>query len=313
MRKLDKNAVFNIVIKSILFITASAGCFCLLKLLLGIPVIISVVISVIFALLLVLLFSFLLRYTSFYFGYYSFVSAFLHKDRYGNVFCPCCNKYFSHFHDEQYYSDDKHFNPSMFRKSRQDVICDFCRSAPRHRIIAEWAEQNIEILKRSRILYFAPELSMMLWFRRHNINVKTADLFDRRAELKLDLTALDIPDSSVDIVFCNHVLEHVNDYLQALSELHRVIRKDGMLVISFPIDSGSDHMRQEPTASAEDRIRLYGQHDHLRIFGKDSRDMLENAGFEVSTIDIGNMPENIVPEEGPSDFDSNMIFVCVRK
>ena len=72
-------------------------------------------------------------------------------------------------------------------------------------------------------------------------------------------------------------------------------------------------MRQEPASSADERIRLYGQYDHLRLFGKDSRDMLEKAGFEVNTIDLGNMPEIIVPEEGPSDYDSNMIFVCVRK
>ena len=114
-----------------------------------------------------------------------------------------------------------------------------------------WAEQNVQLLEKSKILYFAPELSMSLWFRRHGIRVRTADLFDRRAELKLDITALDLPDASFDIIFCNHILEHVSDYKVALSELHRVIRKGGVLIISFPIDYGSDAVREEDTGSVQ--------------------------------------------------------------
>lgn len=312
MRKYDRNAVFNIAIKGILFIAVFAGCFCLVRFVCGISYLLSALLAVIPAVVCVVLFSFLLRYTKFYYAYYSFVSGFLFRAEKENVYCPCCNKHFSQFSDERFYADDKHFNPESFSRSRQDVICDFCRSAPRQRIIAEWAEQNNDLLKSSKILCFAPELSMMLWFKRHGIKVKTADLYDKRADLKLDITALDLPSESEDIVFCNHVLEHVSDHLLALSELHRVIRKGGMLIISFPVDEGLDGMIEDKNASAEDRLRLCGQHDHLRLFGKDSMNMLENAGFEVSTIDISNMPDDIVPVTGPSDYDTNKVFYCIR-
>ena len=313
MRILDRNAIFNIVVKCVLFATVFAGVFCLLFFAFCLNVAISAVLAFILAFAAVFLFSCLLRYTRFYYGYYSFVSAFLFREKEGKVYCPCCGKHFAQFKDERYYTDEKHYNPALFSNSRQDVMCDFCRSAPRHRIIAEWAQKNISILKDSRILYFAPELSMMLWFKRHGIRVKTADLFDKRADLKLDLNSLDIPDESEDIVFCNHVLEHVPDYNVALSELHRILRNSGMLIICFPVDKESEDVREEATDSAEERIRLYGQYDHLRVFGKNSKKMLESAGFEVDTIDLADMPENIVPDEGPADYDTNEIFCCIRK
>ena len=313
MRKYDRNAVFNIAVKALLFMFSFAAVFCVLMFFFNMAFVISAAAACICGTAAVCLFSYLLRYTGFYFGYYSFVSGILYRNREGNVYCPCCGKHFPDFHDYRYYDDGRHFNPSTFSGSRQDVICGFCRSAPRHRIIAEWAEQNIGLLKKSEILYFAPELSMMLWFRRHGIKVRTADLFDRRADLKLDITALDLADSSVDMIFCNHVLEHVSDHLKALSELHRVLRKGGRLIISFPMDEGLDEMIEDINASAEDRIRLFGQHDHLRLFGRDSGKMLENAGFEVDTIEIGNMPDSIVPVTGPSDYDANKIFCCIRK
>ena len=313
MRKYDRNAVFNIVLKCFLFLAVFAGSFFLIRFLTGVSACIAAAVSLIPALSAVLVFSLLLRYTRFYYGYYDFTSGFLFGNKKGNVYCPCCDKHFDQFKDERFYADEKHFDPASFSVSRQDVICDCCRSSPRHRIIACWAEKNTGMLKGSEILYFAPELSMMLWFKRHGIHVVTADLFDRRADKKLDITSLELPDESEDIVFCNHVLEHVSDYSAALSELHRILREGGKLIISFPVDSNLDEVREDKNASAKERVKLFGQFDHLRIFGKDSKKILEKAGFEVETMDISDMPDEIVPVAGPSNYDTNMIFLCTKK
>lgn len=313
MRKYNRIAFVNIAVKAVLFLIFFTAAFCILYYLLNLAILISLATALIPGVAAVFMFSYLLRYTGFYFAYYFMISGSLFREKQGNVYCPCCGKHFAKFEDDRYYDDDKRFNPSTFSGIRQDVICDFCRSAPRQRIIAMWAERNIELLKNSEILYFAPELSMMLWFKRHGIKVRTADLFDRRAALKLDLTALDMPDGSVDIVFCNHVLEHVSDHSRALSELHRVIRKGGRLVISFPVDWELDEMIEDKNAQVEERLKRFGQHDHFRLFGKDSGSMLENAGFEVDTIDLKDMPDDIVPVTGPSKYDTNKIFCCIRK
>lgn len=46
------------------------------------------------------------------------------------------------------------------------------------------------------------------WMKRKRIVVTTADLYNA-ADLKLDLGHIDQPSASWDVVFCNHVLEHI--------------------------------------------------------------------------------------------------------
>jgi len=225
-------------------------------------------------------------------------------------FCPCCNRDFVSFSDMKLYEDTERYDPARFKKQRQDVFCPFCYSAPRQRILAYWANDNVSLLKDSKILYFAPEYSMMKWVRRNNVKLTTADLFDPKTDLKLDITDIDIPDDSFDMVICNHVLEHVSSYGKALSELHRVLKPGGKLIISFPIDPSLDTVFEKDADTAEDRVKLFGQNDHVRVFGKDSEEILASYGFSVSVIDAGAMPEKILPVTGPADYDSDKIFYC---
>ena len=225
-------------------------------------------------------------------------------------FCPCCNRDFALFSDFKLYEDTERYDPARFRNNRQDVFCPFCYAAPRQRILAYWANENVSLLKNSRILYFAPEYSMMKWVRRNNIKLTTADLFDPKTDLKLDITDIDLPDDSYDMVICNHVLEHVSSYGKALSELNRILKPGGKLIISFPIDPSLDTVLEKDADTPEERIRLFGQNDHVRVFGKDSADILASYGYSVSVIDAGSMPEKILPVTGPADYDSDKIFYC---
>ena len=63
---------------------------------------------------------------------------------------------------------------------------------------------------------------MKRWFKRKEISVTSADLF-HSADLKLDIEHIDQPDASWDLIFCNHVLEHVPDCKKALGELRRFL------------------------------------------------------------------------------------------
>lgn len=235
-----------------------------------------------------------------------------HPENSRTDYCPCCNRHFDGFADLKLYNDPEKFDPGLFKKHRQDVICPFCYSAPRQRILACWANENVDHLRESRILYFAPEYSMMQWFKRNKIILTTADLFDRNTDLKIDITNIDMPDSSYDIVICNHVLEHVSSYRKALSELHRIITEEGILIVSFPIDPTLDTVKEAKADTPEERIRLFGQNDHLRVFGKNSQTILEEFGFSVDVIDTSAMPEAVLPVTGPADYDSSCIFYCVK-
>ena len=227
-------------------------------------------------------------------------------------YCPCCRRSLAGFADMKYYDDHERYDPARFKKQRQDVICPFCYSAPRQRILADWAEDNTELLRRSKVLYFAPEYSMMKWFDRNRIKVTTADLYDKNTDLKLDITKIDLPDSSYDMVIANHVIEHVSSYADAISELRRILKPDGVMIISFPIDPELDTVCEQEANTVEDRIRLYGQHDHVRVFGNDSKELISSFGFDVDAIDISGIPDKYLPVTGPADYDSNLIFICRR-
>lgn len=227
-------------------------------------------------------------------------------------YCPCCGRKLAGFTDMKYYEDPERFDPSRFMRQRQDVICPFCYSAPRQRILASWGNNNIQLLRNSKILYFAPEYSMMKWFRRNNISLTTADLYDTAADLKLDITNISLPDGSYDIVIANHVLEHVSSYQKALYELNRILRPNGMLLVSFPINTDLDTVAEGGDNTSEDRIRLFGQNDHVRIFGNDSSSLLRSFEFTVNEIELADIGENILPVTGPADYDSNRLFICVK-
>lgn len=241
----------------------------------------------------------------------------LNPDR-AKLYCPCCNSRFVTFTDRGYKNRTDYFDPLRYESCRQDVICPLCLSLPRHRILSVWCEKSIDKLRGKRILYFAPENGMVRVLKRNKIAFTTADLFNE-ADLKLDLDHIDQPDASWDVVFCNHVLEHVPDYKKALRELYRILKPGGMLICSFPIDIRYETVQEDdglvgddsPQADRE-RIRKFGQKDHLRVFGRDSRKLLEEAGFVVSVIDGDTMPEEIMPVVGPADYDSNKLFECKK-
>ena len=182
-------------------------------------------------------------------------------------YCPCCGMRFRSFVEGNFLNNPQRFNPQRYEHTRQDVLCPCCKSLPRHRILALWCEEHIDLLRSSKIFYFAPEYSMMLWMRRNGVSCVTADLYNE-ADLKLDMQATGLPDESLDVIICNHVLEHVNDFRIALGELHRILRPGGSLICSFPMDPDVELLDEDPEVrTEEERVRRFGQNDHLRVFG----------------------------------------------
>lgn len=227
-------------------------------------------------------------------------------------YCPCCDIKFQNFISGNYNKKPDIYNIERYKNIMQEVQCPVCYTIPRHRILATWMNKHIDELKNKKILYFACERGMKLWLKRNRIKYTSADLYSE-ADLKLDIENTKQPDSSWDWIVCNHVLEHVNSYQNALKELYRIIKPGGVLICSFPIMEQyttvieeSEHTKK---AKAQ-RLKRFGQFDHLRVFGADSEEILEKAGFIVSRIDGDEMPNNILPVIGPADYDVNYLFLC---
>lgn len=228
--------------------------------------------------------------------------------------CPCCGiKLRSFIEGMDYKAFSDFYDVKLFDGVRQDVVCPVCSSLPRHRILAKWCEENKDKLVSSKILYFAPERGMTTWLKANKIRYTTADLFAWDVDLKLDIQATNLPDESYDVVICNHVLEHVDDYMTALKEIRRILSPDGILLCSFPVSPDVEFIDEDrEVVTEEGRLRRYGQSDHLRLFGMKADTLLAEAYYEVSVLDGDTYPGSILPVTGPCLYDINRLFLCKK-
>jgi SAM-dependent methyltransferase len=101
------------------------------------------------------------------------------------------------------------------------------------------------------------------------------------ARIDLETERLPWPDSSVDVLVCNQVLEHLKDIWLPMTEMHRVLRKGGHAVFSVP-NLASLHNRvllalgRQPTS-----IRVFGPHVRGFAFGEFCGFVERGGAFEI--------------------------------
>ena len=166
--------------------------------------------------------------------------------------------------------------------TRHDAKCPRCKSAERYRLFKLWLDHRPEALQGKDILHFAPEKSMTALVRPLAGRYRTADITPGRADIVLNIEAIELPGASVDAVICFHVLEHVDD-AKALAEMFRILRPGGLAIIMVPIVEGwaRSYENQAITAPGQ-RTLHFGQFDHVRYYGADLRDRIRAAGFKLS-------------------------------
>jgi SAM-dependent methyltransferase len=134
------------------------------------------------------------------------------------------------------------------------------------------------------------------------------DLSTRRTpDVVTDLTSAGLRAESFDLVICFHVLEHIPDDAAALTEMRRVLRPDGHLILQVPLPR--KETLEDPSASIADRVRLFGQDDHVRAYGMDIVDRLARAGFSVDVQrPLGWQTEDV--DRYALHGDDQVIFDC---
>lgn len=225
-------------------------------------------------------------------------------------YCPCCKIRTAELVPGDYLGHPDFYDLRLFTGFEQNVVCPVCGSLPRHRILASWCDKNKDLFVSSKVLYFAPERCMMRWFKNNKVRPDTADLYSPDAELKLNIQDTGLPDESYDVIICNHVLEHVDDYMKALREMRRILKPDGVFICSFPVSPDVDLVLEDPSASSEEqRLRVFGQSDHVRLFGIGAHAFISEAGFEVSFIDGKDYDGSLLPITGPGKYDINRLYL----
>jgi SAM-dependent methyltransferase len=177
-------------------------------------------------------------------------------------------------------------------ESRPNALCPRCLALERHRLLWLWLTRQTDMLATAPIfLHIAPEVSLMRQFDKIYAGgaaerYVTADLESPLAKVKMDVQAIPFAAGSFDVIFCNHILEHVADDRRAMSEMYRVMRHGGWGVMLSPIDEArATTFEDDSVTDPAERTRLFGQYDHRRVYGRDYADRLRSVGWQVENID----------------------------
>lgn len=220
----------------------------------------------------------------------------------GTHYCPICE------------NRVRLFLPHKWSRRRLGVVCPVCLSHSRHRQAWLFLKQQSNLFdgSRKRLLHFAPETIFIEKFSEiAGLEYLTTDLESPHAMVRMDITDLDCEAGSFDVVYCSHVLEHVPEDRKAISEIHRVLRPGGWALVQVPLSADPTKEDLSITDPAE-RLRLYGQRDHVRLYGFDIVDRLEAADFTVRTV----RGSDLVSDEDCTRYGfspSGPLFLCTKK
>ncbi len=207
---------------------------------------------------------------------FKMVAPFLFKGN--NVECPVCEKSFSKF--LSYGSETAH---------REGVLCPYDLTLERHRLMWLYLKDHSDFLsaKQLKVLHIAPEQCFHKRFKQQkNLDYLTADIESPIADMHFDLHDIPLEDNQFDVVFCNHVMEHVQDAKRCMSELYRVMKPGGWAIMQVPQDFSRETTYEDwSITTPEDREKHFWQKDHVRLFGRDYPQWLESVGFRVECFD----------------------------
>lgn len=188
------------------------------------------------------------------------------------------------------------FLPYGYQIQRANVLAPGTLSLERHRLLWLYLQNETDFFKSPiKVLHIAPEQAFYKRFKKQkNLDYTTTDLNSPLADVKADITDLPFEKEQFDVVFCNHVLEHVVDDQKAMLELYRVMKKDGIGIFQIPQDLKRATTYEDANITdPKERSKHFGQYDHVRVYGRDYFDKLKAVGFEVTPIDYS---EKLSPE-----------------
>ena len=199
--------------------------------------------------------------------------------------------------------DEKSFSmflPYGYGTQRNNVLSPSTLSLERHRLLWLYLQNETDFFTsetKLKVLHFAPEQAFYKRFRNQkNLDYTTTDLFSPLADVKADICNLPFEDNQYDIILCNHVLEHITDDTKAMQELYRVLKPGGMGIFQIPQDLSREvTFSDDSIVDEKERAKIFGQYDHVRVYGRDYFNKLRSIGFKVEEADYTSKisPESV--------------------
>lgn len=189
------------------------------------------------------------------------------------------------------------FLPYGYDVQRPNVLAPGTLSLERHRLLWLYLQNETSFFTAPlKVLHMAPEQCFLKRFKKiKNLDYTTADLYAPHVDVKADICNLPFADNSFDVVFCNHVLEHIEDDKKAMQELFRVLKSGGFGIFQIPQDLNRETTYEDfSITKPEERAKHFGQYDHVRVYGCDYFDRLSAVGFEVKEV---NYSQQLSPKD----------------
>ena len=186
--------------------------------------------------------------------------------------------------------DDSNYSKFLsygYKTVRKNALCPGTLSLERHRLLWLYLEKETNFLNSNlKVLHVAPEQVFYKKFKKlKNWEYFTFDLNSPIADIKGDLTSTNFKDESFDLIICNHVLEHIEDDKSALNEIYRILKYNGISILQVPMNVKRKNTFEDSSIKSKNqREKYFGQYDHVREYGLDFKDRVEQAGFEVEMI-----------------------------
>ena len=196
------------------------------------------------------------------------------------------------FHGKKYTDpiDDSNYSKFLsygYKTVRKNALCPGTLSLERHRLLWLYLDKETDFLNSNlKVLHVAPEQVFYKKFKKlKNWEYFTFDLNSPIADIKGDLTSTNFKDESFDLIICNHVLEHIEDDKSALNEIYRILKYNGISILQVPMNVKRKNTFEDSSIKSKNqREKYFGQYDHVREYGLDFKDRVEQAGFEVEMI-----------------------------
>ncbi len=180
------------------------------------------------------------------------------------------------------------FLPYGYEKVRENVLAPGTLSLERHRLCWLYLKNETSFFSsKLKVLHFAPEQAFYKRFRKmKNLEYITTDLNSPIADVKADICNLPFADNEFDFIICNHVLEHIPDDTKAMEELYRILASNGTAILQIPLENDRQTTFEDDSITdSKERAKIFGQYDHVRIYGMDYFDKLASVGFSVEAVD----------------------------
>lgn len=207
--------------------------------------------------------------------------------------CYICGNTFNEFikyHGGTKNIPDFRLKLNLVDSDRDNFGCPYCPAYDRERhLFMFFDKMNFwNQLADFQILHFAPEknLSKKIDLIKP-FNYVKADFNPKDSSIRrIDATDIPYQNNTFDLVICNHVLEHIPDYLKAIEEIYRVLKPKGIAVLQTPYSKILSKNFEDQNINTDSlRYFFYGEKDHYRIFSEQHflKD-IKNVGFELDII-----------------------------